>query len=242
MTLKLMKSIKKLAKNFDLKYNPKAFSYIILTKEDIVLRNFLGGCPEPDYNKFGKKKKRFENILLFIKSNEFKSHKKKPQGCVVDKKGILQELRLIKKINDNYLRKKLIALYTKILNNIQKEMILISRSTNNKEKELFLYILSHELVHQLLNSNNLSFQLIKKNSWKWNEGICVYMDHFIKNRHKLFASKPKKTKNKMWNIYSEYAHRWHKLLKNTKSAQQRKKILLKKYNQLNAKIPVHRTK
>ena len=51
-----------LSKEFNLKYNPNWFKYILIAKEDNVLLEYLGMCPDPIYNKFGT------NLSLRLKS------------------------------------------------------------------------------------------------------------------------------------------------------------------------------
>lgn len=236
---KILDLIRKLAKNFDLKYSSKSFVYLVMSKEEIVLRNFLGGCPEPDFNKFSGKKKdnRLKNILKFVNSREFIKHKKKPQGCVILLKEAKHELNLAKKIRDKNLKKKFIKIYGKINKNIGKcGLILISRPETKMEQRIMKNILSHELVHQLLISNNIEFYEIRHSLWVWDEGLCVYMDHFIYNEQDKFKDKPKKIKGKLWQTYGVYAHKWYKLFDNIKNPKERKKIILKKKKNLNEKL------
>ncbi|MEM3815180.1 MAG: hypothetical protein QW771_03775 [Candidatus Micrarchaeia archaeon] len=228
--------MERLAKEFGLKFRGEAFSCLFVTKEDIVLRNFLGGCPEPDYNKFGgeKKENRLKNIILFTNSKEFLNHKRIPQGCVISWFDAKQELKLAEKIPDTNLRKRMVRLYKNILQHKRRcgsGLALVFKPITKKEEKIVKGILSHEFVHQLLNNNNIKFQRISENAWKWDEGLCVYMDYFSANRQNEFA-KPPKPKAHLYGVYSEYAHKWYKLLKRAKSPEMRKLIILRQLDKL----------
>ena len=86
-----MESIKKTAEAFGMLYDLRFFSYIFVTREEIVLRNFISGCPEYNFEKFGKTlEKRVKNIGRFVNSSDFKKHRNDAQGCVVSKIQALQ--------------------------------------------------------------------------------------------------------------------------------------------------------
>ncbi|MFH1270674.1 MAG: hypothetical protein ABII03_03490, partial [Nanoarchaeota archaeon] len=66
--------IKKLAKEFDLKYNPEWFNFMWITTRQEILTEYIGDCPDPIYMKYGKTpNERIKNIDKFVNSKDFKS-------------------------------------------------------------------------------------------------------------------------------------------------------------------------
>ncbi len=74
-------------------------------------------------------------------------------------------------------------------------------------------VLLHELIHELMGENDLTLK-----SWQWNEGLITYRTHFALGTHRRFLQKPQPTRDRMWSIYADYAHRWAMLFKAGKPA------------------------
>jgi len=204
--------IKKTAKEFHLNYSKGTFNHLILTKRQIVLTNFLGKCPFEPYNKF-------KNLEEFSKSNEFKIEIKNSQGRKITKNELKRELELIKKIKDKKLRKDLFEIYSKIKINLKKEHLALSSERNKK-------IILHELLHELIDTNNL-----RPKSIDTNEGLIHYLTEYTlnpKNSLKNLEEITKKVKgNKKWENTYFLAVKWAKLLKDYKIPLERKKIIKK---------------
>ena len=163
----LKTDLKNLANAFSLQSTKIQQNYLLCTKEEIILRNFLGGCPDPVYISYGNKKtnNRTDALIKFSKTKDFKEYCKKPQACVINRKELRTEISLAQKISDSDLKSKTLTLYTKIKNKLNKqEKLVLIWKPSKKEKTLFKEILLHELIHLLLEKNNLRLK-----SWKWNE-------------------------------------------------------------------------
>ncbi len=229
----VMQILKRVASDFDLKFSPKGrFRYLICSKRELVLRDFLCGCPDPIYVTHGNKheKNRPDALLKFLKTDDYKELVEKSHGCVISKKGLKKELMLIPKIKDNKVTGEAKALYKKIKDKMSRGMrltLIWEPSKKEKREGHWDRVLLHEFVHELLESND-----IRPKSWKWNEGLVTYMTHFaIRQKHR-FEKPHKPTPNKMWNIYAAYTHRWTGLLRKAKTPKSRKEIILRKIRAL----------
>lgn len=229
MNLGTKNKIKILAQQFDLKYNPKIFKVVYLSKKELVLINFLTGCPEPEYLKFGKKvNQRIKNIENFINSKEFKMKIKKQGGCVTSKKYFEKSVKKIqnKKIRNEYI--KIIKKFKYDISNMGS--VILSKPENKKESEFSKKILFHEWIHALLIYNKIHFQNIKWKYWKLDEGLTTYIEYFLKPYiEKILKTK---SKNKFFQIYVKNALKWHKILKDKKTSKERRKTILDYYKKL----------
>ncbi|MDO8628521.1 MAG: hypothetical protein Q7R56_02095 [Nanoarchaeota archaeon] len=221
--------LQKITLSFKLSTPLHHVTYLLCSPEQIILRNFLGGCPDPEYQRLGNKKpaERPKNLITFIQSLYYKKELTEGCGCVITKKEIQQEIKLAQKIPDKQLRKKMVDFYQLALKTIQqrKKLILISPQ---KDQHVFNEVLLHELVHELVDINKL-----RPRSWKWNEGLVTYLTFFSLNKEKKFEKKPPLTKDKMANIYDTYTHKWSVLFKHAKNSETRRKILLKQLKKIN---------
>ena len=229
--------LEKVAEEFDLKFNFRnKFKSIVLTKREIVIRNFLGGCPDPLYVKHGNKDRNRIgiNLIKFIHTEDYRKDVSKPHACVISPKEIKEELRLISNIADKNIKAEVENLYSKVKKKIgnAKRLTLIWKPASVKEAkgQMRKEITLHEFVHELLDDNK-----IRLKSWKWNEGLVTYITNFVLNKHKKFEDSPPLGTSKMWNIYARYTHRWAKLLKNAKNSKERKKIVLQKIRKVDKK-------
>lgn len=214
--MNIQEKLRKVAKEHDLKNNIK-INYLSCTRREIILRNFLAGCPDPVYIKYRnlQKSNRPTAVLKFLNSKDFEKDLLKPQACLVTKEAIEIEIKLARRITNAKLKNELIKLYEKLLKKmtLSDRLILIDK---NQNKEVLL----HECIHELLFSNKIKFK-----SWKWSEGLATYLTYAALNKQKKLTKKLRPTKHKMWNIYSDYAHRWFKLLRKAKIASERRKII-----------------
>ena len=228
-----MESIKKTAEAFGMLYDLRFFSYIFVTREEIVLRNFISGCPEYNFEKFGKTlEKRVKNIGRFVNSIDFKKHRNDAQGCVVSKIQALQEQRFVRSWARGGWRKKLLKMYDKILVHCIDELILVFKAEKKVEQKISEGVLSHELMHQLLDHNTLEFARINPKHWELDEGLATYLDHYSIGKHKLLEKKQKKSKDKMHNVYAENARTFALMLNKLKTPQQRIDVLRKYYDKM----------
>lgn len=232
MIKKVMESIKKTAEGFGLVFDIKFFSYIYLTKEELVLRNFISGCPDYNFEKFGKTiEKRVKNIGRFVNSSDFERHCREAQGCVINLAQALQEQRFVRSWARGGWRKKLLRMYDKIMVNCTDELILVFKPSVKKEEKIAEGVLSHELMHQLLDHNNIEFAKLDPKYWELDEGLATYFDYYSIGRQKLLEH-AKKTKNKMHDIYAVNAKKFALMLNKLKTPSDRKNALLNFYHKL----------
>lgn len=229
--------LKKVAKEFDLKFDSKnKFGYLVLTNREIIIRNFIGDCPDPIYVKHGNhdKNKIGINLVKYLKTEDYKKDiSKSSGGCVISQEELKRELKLISKIPNEKLKKEVKNFYNKIKKKIgnTKRLTLIWKPSKKEEKsELRKEIVLHEFIHELMEDNKIRIR-----DWRWNEGLITYITNFAIGKLYRFKEKPKLKQSPMWKIYARYTRKWIKLLENIKDPKERKKIILKKVKEL-AKI------
>lgn len=225
--------LKKLAKEFDLKFDPKnKFQYLVLTKRELIIRNFLGGCPDPIYIKHGntEKNKIPTNLVKYLQTEDYKKDIRKPHACAISQKELKEELKLVPKIPSNKIKEEAENFYNKIKKKIgrARRLTLVWKPSKKEEKgQQRKEIILHEFVHELMEDNR-----IRPKSWKWNEGLVTYVTHFVLNKHRKFEESPPLGTSKMWNIYARYTYRWAKLLKDIDNPKNRKQIVLNKIKEI----------
>lgn len=70
--------------------------YITIRHE--ILTEYIGTCPDPIYQKYGRKaEQRIKNIDKFVKSKDFKKCLKRYGGQVASKRGLDQEQKWFEK-------------------------------------------------------------------------------------------------------------------------------------------------
>jgi len=232
----MKKEIKKIAKEFNFKYDPNWFSFMWISKKGEILLEYIGYCPDDIYNKYGKNPiQRVKNIDDFISSNDFKKCIKRYGGQVYDKKRLREEEKWTEKIQNKKLKKKLLNIHKRIRKRLNKKgyIALLTRTKIKKELDFLLkWILRHEWIHILLMKNNLYFQKINKRYWKFDEGLVTYLDAFLNNKINGLEKIEKVTKTKMEKAYFKYAIKFREILKNKKTPQGRKQALLNFYNKI----------
>ncbi|MAG79216.1 hypothetical protein CMI40_02470 [Candidatus Pacearchaeota archaeon] len=229
-TKKIKLQIKKLAKEFDLKYNPKWFNYMWISKREEILTEYIGDCPDPIYIKYGRTiNERIKNIDKFVNSKDFKKCIKRYGGQVTHKKNWKKEEKLFKKIKNIELRIELLRLHDKIKQRFEKIdcLALMTKTKIKKEYDwLMKYCLRHEWIHILLNKNKIHFQDINKKYWPYDEGLNEYLAMFLEKKLHRLEEFRKKEKYPMEHKNWVYAIKFRSLLKNAKTPKERKQEIL----------------
>lgn len=233
MTIPQIKSqLKKLAEDFDLKYNAEWFSHIWISTRLEILSEYIGDCPDPIYVKYGKTpNQKIANINKFVSSKDFRDCLKRYGGQVASKSELNQELNWAKKIPNEELKREVSAFYKKLAVKLHKTshiaLLTIPKSKHEEYWQL-KFILRHEWIHILLSKNKIDFQKAKSKAyWPYDEGINEYMGAYLdKTLTKLekFRDKEKyPMEKKNW----IYALKFRNLLKNCKTPKERRQTLTK---------------
>lgn len=168
----MLRKLKKLAKEFDMKFDARIFKKNFTSKQDCMLLQFITGSPHPlEFNKFGiTLKQRAMNIEGFIASDK-STYYNTGDGLVVD---IAETLGTIKNIGNQKTKKKLVLL----LNGFKTysgEAVVLGRPENALETKKINRVLYHEWIHVLVEYNKLTFR-----DWRYNEAFTVYLEHYLK--------------------------------------------------------------
>lgn len=229
--------IKKIAKEFDLKYKAEWFNIMWISKRQEILTEFIGDCPDPLYNKYGKSlEQRIRNLNKFVNSKDFLNCLKRFGGQVAEKRTLKKEENWYKKIQNKKIRLELLKLNAKIKTKLKKtnQIALLTKTNIKKEKDwLGKYILRHEWIHILLHKNKVSFQEVHKKYWSYDEGINEYLGAYLdRTLNKLEKFRDKETypmEKKNW----VYAIKFRELLKNKTTSKQRKETIKELVKRLN---------
>lgn len=223
--------IKKLAKDFGMKYNSKIFNMNLVSKKDLLLLKYISTCPELVLVKYGKDvKTRIKNLDKFLKSKDFKIQSKKSGGSIFLISEVKKNFKMVKNEQIQKIPK---LLKNKTLGN--RWAIVISKTTKRELKFLFDMILFHEWVHVLLSDNKIYFQKIKKSYWKYDEGLTTYMCNFSDGSLNKLAERyerEKNNKNSLLKIYLKNALIFSKLLDKCNRGKERKIKIIGFYNKL----------
>ena len=226
---RIKSQIKKIAKEFDLKYETKWFAYLWISKRQEILLEYLGNCPDPIYQKYGKTAEhRMKNLDKFINSKDFKECVKRFGGQVLEKKSFEKNKKLFKKIKNKKIKSELFNFHKKIKNKFKKvDQIALLTKTNIKKEKYWLkkYILRHEWIHILLYKNKVNFQKINKKYWAYDEGLNEFLGAYLDgklNKLERFRDKenyPLEKKNWIHSI------KFRELFKNKKTPKERKEVI-----------------
>jgi len=236
--IKIKSQLRKLAKEFNLKYDENWFNVIWISKRHSRYLEYVGMCFDPIYTKFGRTiEKRIENIEKFELSKEFKKIKHEYGGQAITKKEVLKGIQDCKKINEPELRKELLKLHRKIKSQlIEDNLALLTKTNNKKQKETLLNsILIHEWIHLLLMKNKIYFKDISERYWRYDEGLVTYCEYHIKKRLSYLESIKKKVKYPSQKVYYAYAIKFRRLFQNANTPKERKQVinsLIEKLNKL----------
>ena len=234
-----IRKIKKLAKEFDLKYDIKWFKVIWIKKEEEILNQFLSECEDPIYRKYGITiKERIENLQKFVNSKDYKKCIKRYGGFITSKEDIKKFKKLIISLPESSIKKYLMKYCNRTLKQLgnNKFIVFLTKTKIKSEKDdLIKNILRHEYIHRLLFQNEVHFSKIKNDYWKYDEGLNEYLGAYIdRNLDKLekFKNKEKYSYEKQYWIY---AIKFRKLFENKNTPKKRKQIinnLIKKLKKL----------
>lgn len=235
--IQIKPQIKKIAKEFDLKYKAEWFEYIWISKRQEILTEYIGDCPDPIYNKYGKTaEQRTKNLNKFVNSKDFLKCLKRFGGQVAEKRTLKKEENLYEKIQDKKIKSELLRFHARIKKSLKKtnQIALLTKSNIKKEKDwLGKDTLRHEWIHILLYQNKISFQEIRKEYWTYDEGLNEYLAAFVDgNLLELEKFRDKETyplEKKNW----VYAIKFRELLKNKITPRQRKETIRSLIKRLN---------
>ena len=231
MENKIKFQIKNVAKSFDLKFKPEWFRFKWIPIKYHILTEYIGDCPDPIYEKYGKTKvQRIKNIEKFISSKDFKKCLKRFGGQVLEKKGIKEDKKLINQITNKSLKKDLLNFNSKLGKEFdeEKKLALLSITNNKKQKEWQLKnCLKHEWIHILLENNEILFQKINKKHWKYDEGLVTYMEVFIDQKTDKLEKMRDKEDYPMEKQYYIYGIIFREILKDKKTPKERKQEIIK---------------
>lgn len=195
---KTKEKIKRLAEEFGLRYDSKAFVVRVIPKKDFVKMLYIFGCPLDPYMKFGKtRKERVKNYKAFISSEEFQKEAKRASGTVIEKKYF--DI-IMKNIKDAKVKKEFKRMVKKL--NLKKSIPLavVTKASNEKESRfLFEHVLFHEWIHTLLRYNKADIKRDKDItiSENYEEGLVSYMQIFLTSKNKNFGPHIKATLRKI---------------------------------------------
>ena len=164
--------LKRLAEEFDMKFDHKIFKKNIVSRQDCTLLQFITGSPvPPEFNKFGTTlTQRAKNIEAFL-SFDVSAYRWLGGGLVVD---IQETLEVVKKIKNQKTKKRLLAL----LNSFKSyagEAVVVGDPAEQHQNRNFNRVLYHEWIHVLVEYNGLTFK-----DWRYNEAFTVYLEHYLK--------------------------------------------------------------
>lgn len=224
--------LKKLAKDFDLKFNWKWFGYLWVSKREEILKEYAGTCPDPIYEKYGKNpKERIKNIDKFVNSKDFKECLKRWGGQVASKKGLKSNDENYRTIKNPKLKKELLNLNQKIKKGLKNNdfLALITKSKIKKEEErVKIHVLRHEWIHILLDENDLGFRKLSKNTyWKYNEGLVTYLENYLDKSLDKLKLKLDKEKYPMQRYYYLYGLKIARMMKDKTNSKERKRVILR---------------
>ncbi len=222
--------IKKLSKDFGLKYNPKWFNYIWISKRDEIILQYIGNCLDSVYDKYGDYDNgRIKNISKFFK-NDLKRLSKRYGGEVYSIESLVYQKKIIANIKDKSIRTEILKLLNKIKKHLtNKKIALITRTNIKNEYKDIMGILRHEWLHILLFQNNIEFGKINNKLWMYDEGLCTYFESYIDGTINQLGAKVKARQYPYEKKYFVYAIKFRELLKNKKTSTQRKNTILRLY-------------
>lgn len=237
MTPKKIKAqLKKIAQEFNLKFNINWFVFDWISKEQEIFTEFLSDCEDPVYNKYGKTlKKRILNLDKFIASKDFGDCIKRFGGQVYTKKGVENDQETLEKIKNSRAKKELKQLIKTAQKHLKHSdnVALLTKTKIKKEKEwLFKHVLLHEWVHLLLYKNKIKFQNKGSKYWKYDEGLNEFLINYSINSLDKLEKLRDQEKYPYEKQYFIYAIKWRAWLKNCKTPQQRKSKILEVYRRL----------
>ena len=99
-------------------------------------------------------------------------------------------------------------------------IVVLTETKNKSEKQhLLTEVLSHELIHILIEENG-----IRPKNWKYNEGIVTYLDFFMRGRLNKLEHCEKKMHSEFGKEYFRNAIIFRGLLKDVSDSEKMGKI------------------
>tara|TARA_Y100000310_G_scaffold322053_2_gene380584 strand:+ start:427 stop:1152 length:726 start_codon:yes stop_codon:yes gene_type:complete len=222
--------IKKLAEDFGLRYNPEWFRYIWISVRHEILTEYVGNCPDPVYQKYGKTaEQRIKNIDAFVSSKDFKDCLRRYGGQVVQRKDLPKEIKLIRKIEDESLRDELLRFYKNLERRFSKNDFLALLTIPRNKKERVWQVkscLRHEWIHILLDKNKIKFQEISEKYWPYDEGLNEYLGSYLDGSLSKLEKFRDNENYPMEKKYWVYALKFRKLFEGAIGAREMKKVIL----------------
>jgi hypothetical protein len=235
---KVRQKIQEISKDFDLRYKEELYRVMFLNSEEFVILQFLIGCPEPYYNKFGKRiQERVKNINEFQNSNTFLKYKKGFRGgSVLDYRDLKKFQYCINNLRDKNIIIKCNKILRKLKSFTNKTIVVITIPKTKKQQKFVLgIILFHEWIHILLFSNGIKQK--KPKQWVLDEGLATYLQTYFEkkksNISKILKQRIRKSKkDSLYKTYGKNALKFNNILKNKKDPTERKKAILDYYKKL----------
>jgi len=223
--------LKKLAEEFDLKFNKNWFAFIWISKKEEILIEFMWMCPDPIYMKYGKTPyERAKNIEEFLSSKDFEECLNRFGGQVINKESFKKDFpSWIEEIENSTIKRSYLDIYNKIEKRLGKSehIAILTKSEKESEKDsLKSFVLFHEWIHILINENNLNFSYSKKSNWKYNEGLVTYFQEFSEGKLDKLEENVKRNNYHFQKQYYIYAIKFRDLLKDIDNPKERKKKII----------------
>jgi hypothetical protein len=232
----IRQSVRELARQFSLKYEKELYQVTFLTPQELIILQFLIGCPEPFYVKFGKTvEERIKRIEEFLCSKEYaKATKQWFGGSVVDIKCFQKN---ITKLKNKELKKKYEKILRKLKPSISNKAVVIAFPQDKRKLKFAFKALFHEWIHLLLLSNKIHFQNLKPKYWKLDEGLTTYLQTFFETKStdisEIIRQRIKRSKrSSLYVLYAKNALKFNTFLKNKKDPVERKKAILRYFKKL----------
>ncbi len=222
--------IKKIAEYLDLDSNISKFKFVEISQRHILLRKFISCCRTPDCSPFHQNNPDLvpDTIEDFMKGDYFQKKLSDIGGSVTSKRGILEGIQIIQKIKNEDLKQELLKLFAELQIECEDDYLVVitklKKNDYDEKKQALKNILLHEVIHILLNSNNLSFAKQNPDFWEYDEGLVTYLEHWVNGRLDDLQISPDET-NKTKYIYTSKAIFFKNKLQNIKYSKMRLKAI-----------------
>lgn len=172
-----------ISKTFGLKFVSNRFQYLIVSAQEQLILDFLGGCPAPPHDKWDLGLKVRQNSLLqFIECSEVEAYRNKLTigGSVLDSDVIFT---LGECITYESMPVWVIKLHSRLktLVSSQSDSITLLFVNNHDHASLkrLKILLVHEWIHLIFFDNQIKFQekfSNIENSWLYDEGLATWIE------------------------------------------------------------------
>jgi hypothetical protein len=235
-TITIKTQLRKLAKDFNLKYDSDWFAVIWIDKREEILNQFLSECEDPIYQKYGTTiKKRISNLQKFVDSKDYQDCIKRYGGSVTSKKEIKEFEKLVKQLPESSTKKYLLKYCSRTLKQLGKKdftAFLTKTNIKSEKEDLIKRILRHEWIHRLLFSNRIHFAKIKNSYWKYDEGLNEYLGSYIDGTLNKLEKSRDKENYPYEKQYWVYAIKFRKLFEGKETPKERREVISKLMREL----------